>query len=471
MAQKNLDDTIKAMREYVEERAVRSAMNRQRHRITATLEGLTKAAEDGYNKVVNNNKLPKNEQGEPIGIPEKDKNKVFAKAGLAGIQGIQDWLETAKSAHGVPDLCIPNKKVVYIVATNSATHRQVMKNPMVKVIEEAIGGKFSRPADLLKADREANPNSSKEFFHFLRASGVSEFKSGTEGAHIEKTVGAAQFLGAMDYLSKDPRFGGFIESDVPKDLKGLYGNVKSWFKLTAGDTFDTSLVALVDIEMEMVGNTVNTPGSDPNDWINISPKLEEWMKEWAKKTNWWKLSGSNTLQEDFVEATLNASIKRLTKSPLVKAFKKPKKVKRDDRYADDKTGKPKGTKSSKKRARGLKKAAATKASRGIASQPLMLLAVLQKELPATVRKNMNSPMLENKTGRFANSVRVTGIQSTATGLPSIGYTYQKDPYQVFESSSGTRFSDSDRDPRKIINQSIREIAAQFAIGRFYTRRE
>ena len=28
----------------------------------------------------------------------------------------------------------------------------------------------------------------------------------------------------------------------------------------------------------------------------------------------------------------------------------------------------------------------------------------------------------------------------------------------------------ERDPRKLIERSIREIAAQFAIGRFYTRR-
>ena len=28
----------------------------------------------------------------------------------------------------------------------------------------------------------------------------------------------------------------------------------------------------------------------------------------------------------------------------------------------------------------------------------------------------------------------------------------------------------DRDPRKLIDESIREIAAQMAVGRFYTRR-
>ena len=34
----------------------------------------------------------------------------------------------------------------------------------------------------------------------------------------------------------------------------------------------------------------------------------------------------------------------------------------------------------------------------------------------------------------------------------------------------TRWATPERDPRILIDKSIREIAAQFAIGRFYTRR-
>jgi len=83
---------------------------------------------------------------------------------------------------------------------------------------------------------------------------------------------------------------------------------------------------------------------------------------------------------------------------------------------------------------------------------------------------MGAPRLENRTGRFSNSVRVTDIQTTRQGYPSIGYTYQRDPYGVFESTSGTRFSSIERDPRQLIEGSIREIAAELAIGRFYTRR-
>ena len=116
----------------------------------------------------------------------------------------------------------------------------------------------------------------------------------------------------------------------------------------------------------------------------------------------------------------------------------------------------------------LKKVPKTK--RGATSQPLQLIGLINKELPSTVRKNMQSPALQNQTGRFASSVRVTDIVQTPKGFPSIGYTYQKNPYQVFENTSAGPWSNGERDPRDLIDKSIREIAIQFAIGRFYTRR-
>ena len=76
---------------------------------------------------------------------------------------------------------------------------------------------------------------------------------------------------------------------------------------------------------------------------------------------------------------------------------------------------------------------------------------------------MGEPALTNRTGQFASSVRPTDIAMTPKGFPSIGYTYQRDPYEVHE-------KDSNFDPRKLIDRSMREIAAEYAIGRFYTRR-
>jgi hypothetical protein len=84
---------------------------------------------------------------------------------------------------------------------------------------------------------------------------------------------------------------------------------------------------------------------------------------------------------------------------------------------------------------------------------------------------MQAPGLQYRTGRFASSVRATDVIPTKQGYPSIGYTYQKNPYQIFEQGAGKPpWSNADRDPRTLIDRSIREIAQELIIGRFYTRR-
>ena len=99
------------------------------------------------------------------------------------------------------------------------------------------------------------------------------------------------------------------------------------------------------------------------------------------------------------------------------------------------------------------------------------IAMINKKLPQTVRKNMGPPGFQNQTGRFANSVKIQDVNMTKQGHPSFGYTYAKNPYQVFEVGEGSApWATAQRDPRKLIDKSIREVAAQLAIGRFYTRR-
>jgi hypothetical protein len=96
------------------------------------------------------------------------------------------------------------------------------------------------------------------------------------------------------------------------------------------------------------------------------------------------------------------------------------------------------------------------------------LGVIKSQLPQTVAKNMGDPRLNYRSGRFASSVNITDVIQTPQGFPSVGYTYMKGPYQTFE--PGYAQGSEDRDPRKLIDASIRELAAQYAIGRFYTRR-
>jgi hypothetical protein len=84
---------------------------------------------------------------------------------------------------------------------------------------------------------------------------------------------------------------------------------------------------------------------------------------------------------------------------------------------------------------------------------------------------MGPPALESRTGRFASSVRAVDVNKTAQGYPSIGYTYAKNPYQIFEQGRGQKpWASPERDPRTLIDKSLREIAVELALGRFYTRR-
>jgi hypothetical protein len=158
---------------------------------------------------------------------------------------------------------------------------------------------------------------------------------------------------------------------------------------------------------------------------------------------------------------------------LVEQLDPSKKRKKPKRTSTTKNHESKSNKSSKVRRKILKtpKTRIKKKRKEPALRPLHLIGLINKELPSTVRKNMQEPGLENRTGRFANSVEITDIVQTAKGFPSIGYTYQRDPYQVFEDGGGAApWANGQRDPRQVIDRSIRELAVQFAIGRFYTRR-
>lgn len=153
-----------------------------------------------------------------------------------------------------------------------------------------------------------------------------------------------------------------------------------------------------------------------------------------------------------------SSIKNLT--PKLSKHKVTKKVKGKTKVSSSKVNIP----TKKKTIKGFE----VKTTK----QPVLNLNALKAQINArlsmTVIKNMGTPALENRTGRFARSVQVTDVTQTSKGFPSIGYTYQKYPYQTFE--PGFKQGSTQRDPRTLIDRSIREIASELLVGRFYTRR-
>ena len=81
---------------------------------------------------------------------------------------------------------------------------------------------------------------------------------------------------------------------------------------------------------------------------------------------------------------------------------------------------------------------------------------------------MTSPALNYRTGRFSQSAEVKNVTVGPRGGTAIEYTYRKDPYQTFE--PGYAMGSTQRDPRKIIGESIRQIAQGIVGNKFLTTR-
>ena len=102
---------------------------------------------------------------------------------------------------------------------------------------------------------------------------------------------------------------------------------------------------------------------------------------------------------------------------------------------------------------------------------LQLLPIINAKLTDRVMQNMKTPRLVNRTGRFAQSAKVINVEETREGFPSFVFDYERDPYDVFDRTLGrSPWNTPQRDPRTLVDISIREIVREMAIGRFFTRR-
>jgi hypothetical protein len=201
----------------------------------------------------------------------------------------------------------------------------------------------------------------------------------------------------------------------------------------------------------------------------LAPQLNQALARVMENLDAAGLKGSMSAEERRIQMVENelANIASSTKKITTNIRKKKISKKKTKTENSNKT-KVARAKSFKDNTKAPKVVFDTKQSR--AGSTISLLALLNSQLTKTVSANMGSPRLENRTGRFASSVRAVDVQKTKQGFLSIGYTYEKDPYQVFEKSSGSRFSSLERDPRSLIDTSIREIAAQMVTTKLYTRR-
>ena len=90
---------------------------------------------------------------------------------------------------------------------------------------------------------------------------------------------------------------------------------------------------------------------------------------------------------------------------------------------------------------------------------LKLEKLINKRLPAEIRRNMGRPALINRTGRFSNSAEITDLRYTGKGI-SGEYTYLLSPYETFENTGDKRWP-AGYNPKPLIAKSIRNLAMQY----------
>ena len=81
--------------------------------------------------------------------------------------------------------------------------------------------------------------------------------------------------------------------------------------------------------------------------------------------------------------------------------------------------------------------------------------LLNLNLFDTIRRNMYSPRLNFKTGRFAKSAEIKSITHGKDDVIDIRYTYMRNPYGTFE--PGGKQGSPSRDPKALISGSIRQV--------------
>ena len=83
---------------------------------------------------------------------------------------------------------------------------------------------------------------------------------------------------------------------------------------------------------------------------------------------------------------------------------------------------------------------------------------LQNVISANMGDGSSKRILNYRTGRFAASAKVETMSQSRQGMITAFYSYMKNPYQTFEPGF-KQGSPKTRDPKLLISQSIREIAA------------
>lgn len=455
MAVKNTEKFLRDMRSFMEREYKRGALDKFSTIVTMTDKGFGEGFKQGYNTIQS-----QREEGNRVEIS----NKEFLDIGGACVDAVAQWALRARTQGHVLEY-IPGKLLRYRASRDLKTPYTQAKNKGVQLLNKKL--RDAGKKELGKADKSAGISA--------RGSEVGLVKSTVHRAHQGvTTVGAAQVSAALNFLDQTRSFAGFATSEEAREISDILKEIKATFT-TSGTKSGSRLSEVklnedLSVEIFVLPQSANEAGAEPYDFKRLMPKLQTAITRYVERQNIEGMPGSDSIEEDArkrieyaivaeLSGTKNAKLKGTSKKPRGRAKKS---VGTNIKYPK------KTTKGSTKKAIAASRTARKPKAKRSDINLAQLLGLFNSKITGTVAANMGPPGLTNQTGRFASSVRVTDVTVTPQGFPSVGYTYQKNPYQTFE--RGYQQGTPDYDPRDLIDKSIREIAANMALGRLYTRR-
>ena len=445
MAQAEVDKLLKRAYKFANDTWARGGLDKSLQQVTVTRANLRNAFKEAFSKEhAKEFKRAKN----PFMQDGKIDNKPFDNAVDVAFKALEEHLEKERTLSNLNRPATKNK-IVFDQPRALKTPFTTLKNAGIKQINKELKAKGKKQL----SDRQK-----------------LAIKTGVERLHTDTTVGMARLAYTVEQLEKNSITAKFFQSKQYKNLVEKYGDVTTEYEIKKiKGRKQIRYIGAVSLYLDAASK--NFAGSEHNDWKKVRPKLEKALAKWLEGQELADLKGSVSPTEDYKREAVSevldkfktvkkAKIKRKTAQPSKKSSKYKPRTKKGKNISSSKVVAAQIAKDKRK----------SRQENAGGANSMQMLGILNEKLPETVRENMKDPGLINRTGRFANSVRITEMGTTPEGFPSIGYTYDRDNYGQYETSSGSRFSDPNRDPRVVIDRSIREIAAGLAIGRFFTRR-
>ena len=363
-----------------------------------------------------------------------------------------------------------------------------------RVITSELEALYSSYGEDVESIRKRDPSGGLPYEHGTQGTGDALNQAGGNAAEANKKLqGLKSQKEVLNSLSQALKglpvdtYTGYLES-------AIFDWADANFRLTHEMRKNRSIQKIDDLWQGAgsitLGNSVIGPKSIPKNSKKVDAVIRKAFKQWTESPEFLKsvlryvkhlpikqrlaaFSASKSPDQALFDYTVGNIAFVFTKTGKIdKRYKINKtllKKARKDMASNTAVSKLKGkSKTKERKATGGKKGNRAEKHANSTFNPLALREMINAVLPDEILQNMGSPALNNRTGRFRNSAQVTNALIGPRGGVQIDYTYQRNPYETFE--PGGAMGSTQRDPRRLIGNSIREVAQEIMGKKFIKTR-